>query len=70
MKKYEREVNAIIKKWGSIREHLIMKENPTFEKGETWNNEHKVINVLSSLVQNDGYKNGFQVDLVTFSICG
>jgi hypothetical protein len=39
-------------------------------KGSTWNDEHKVIEILSTKADPDGYFPGFQIDIVTRSICG
>lgn len=42
----------------------------TLEPTETWNHEHKVVNVLALEIGLDGYQDGFAVDLVGMSICG
>lgn len=67
---YESTVKAIVRKHGGFREKSILSKPHLIEKSETWNNEHKVLNVLSNKPDIDGYKNGFQIDLVTMSICG
>lgn len=67
---YESIVKAIVRKYGGFREKNILSKPHLIEKSETWNNEHKVLNVLSNKPDIDGYKNGFQIDFVTMSICG
>ena len=67
---YESTVKAIVHKHGGFREKNILSNPHLIEKSETWNNEHKVLNVLSNKPDIDGYKNGFQIDLITKSICG
>lgn len=65
----EQRVKQIVKKWGGYRESDIMSKPHTLTRG-TWNSEHKVVYVTEKAVQEDGYSNGFAVDLVTKSICG
>lgn len=67
---YESTVKAIVRKHGGFREKNILSNPHSIEKSETWNNEHKVLNVLSNKPDIDGYRAGFQIDLVTMSICG
>ena len=67
---YESTVKAIVRKHGGFREKNILSNPHSIEKSETWNNEHKVLNVLSNKLDIDGYRAGFQIDLVTNSICG
>ena len=67
---YKRLVEMIVKRYGGLRERAILKKPHTVEKSGTWNNEHKVLNVLERNPGADGYRAGFQVDLVTMSICG
>ena len=67
---YESTVKAIVYKHGGFREKNILSNPHSIEKSETWNNEHKVSNVLSKGPDIDGYYAGFQIDLVTKSICG
>ena len=67
---YESTVKAIVRKHGGFREKNILSNPHSIEKSETWNNEHKVLNVLSNKPDIDGYLAGFQIDLVTKSICG
>lgn len=67
---YESIVKAIVRKHGGFREKNILSNPHSIEKSETWNDEHKVLNVLSKEHDIDGYYAGFQIDLVTMSICG
>lgn len=64
------QMRMIIYKQGGFREKEILSKPHTVERGETWNDRHKVLNVLEAESQSDGYRNGFAVDLVTMSICG
>lgn len=63
-------VKMIVKKYGGYREEEIMRHSYTIERTGTWNAEHKVLNVLGKVPGADGYLPGFQVDIVTMSICG
>ncbi len=67
---YESIVKAIVRKYGGFREKNILSNPHLIKKSETWNDEHKVLNVLSKEPDIDGYYAGFQIDLVTMSICG
>ena len=68
--KMENIVKIIVKKYGCYREKEIMNQSHTIERAGTWNAEHKVLNVLDAVPDADGYRPGFQVDIVTMSICG
>lgn len=68
--KMENIVKIIVKKYGGYREKEIMRYSHTIERAGTWNAEHKVLNVLDAVPDADGYRPGFQVDIVTMSICG
>ena len=67
---YESTVKAIVRKHGGFREKEILSNPHIIERDETWNDQHKVLNVLATEAQEDGYRNGFAVDIVTMSICG
>ena len=67
---YESTVKAIVRKHGGFREKEILSNPHIIERDETWNDQHKVLNVLEAESQTDGHRNGFAVDLVTMSICG
>lgn len=69
MEKYRSIINRIVSADGGIRERTILNGPHTLEP-ETWNNDHKVINVISEEADPDGYRPGFQVDIKTNSICG
>ena len=66
---YENIIKRIVEKNGGYREKEIISKPFTVEKA-TWNNDHKVLNVVSVEAETDGYRNGFQIDIVTKSICG
>lgn len=68
--RYAAQVRAIVRKCGANREKEIMRNPHEMTRGETWNNEHKIVCVTETTAQPDGHKNGFTVDIVTQSICG
>lgn len=68
--KFRDEIRKLVNKQGGFRELKVLAEEHEFLLGETWNDDHKVVNVLSCVPEEDGYRSGFQVDLVTNSICG
>lgn len=55
---------------GSAREKEFIRKGSFMAKGSTWNDDHKVVNILSTKADPDGYFPGFQIDIVTESICG
>lgn len=63
-------VAAIVRREGGCREKTIWNKPHAMEQSETWNEDHKVVNVLASEPDEDGYFPGFAIDLVTRSICG
>ena len=65
---YENIIKNIVKKHGGFREKDIMKNPYIIRKTETWNNSHKVLNIIEKNTHD--HKNGFSVDLVTRKICG
>ena len=67
---YENTIKNIVARCGGYREKEVFKNKHTVEKSGTWNSEHKVLNINGAGPGEDGHKNGFQVDLVTMSICG
>ena len=67
---YKSRAAAIVRREGGYREREIWNKPHTMEQSETWNEAHKVINVLAAEPDRDGYFPGFAVDLVTCSICG
>lgn len=60
----------VIAKKGSARELEFIRTGAFMAKGSTWNDEHKVVEILSTKAGPDGYFPGFQIDIVTRSICG
>ena len=69
MNNYMEDIKNIVAKYGGYREKEIVNA-AIIVKGDTWSDEHKVLNILSVNMENDGYLPGFSVDLVTKSICG
>lgn len=55
---------------GSAREREYVRNGAFMAKGSTWNDDHKVVEILSKHPDPDGYFPGFQIDIVTRSICG
>lgn len=66
---YDNMIKSIVKKCGGYREKDIMKNPYIIRKTETWNNDHKVINIIEKFTR-DYHNNSFSVDLVTKKICG
>ena len=66
---YMKVIKEVVNKYGGYREKEVIK-SAIIEKGDTWNDDHKVVNVLCTNIESDGYMSGFAVDLVTKSICG
>lgn len=67
---YENIIKKIVERCGGYREKELLKNPHTVTKSGTWNSKHKVLTVNEPEPGEDGYKYGFQVDLVTMSICG
>lgn len=67
---YEYTIRNIVNRCGGYREREIMQAPHTVEKSETWNADHKVLEVLAVESEADGYRAGFAVDIVTRSIVG
>lgn len=63
-------VRGIIRRQGGYRERDIITHPHTVERGETWNEAHKVVEILATTPDPDGYRPGFAVDIVTRSIVG
>lgn len=68
LKMYDNIIKNIVKKSGGYREKDIIKNPYIIIKTETWNNEHKVLNIIENNTHD--HKNGFSVDIVTRKICG
>lgn len=63
-------VNAVIRTQGGYREKAILEAPHEYQRGETWNASHKVVNVVETTPEADGYCSGCAVDIVTRSIVG
>jgi hypothetical protein len=63
-------VRAIIRLHGGYRERDILNHSHTMERGETWNKDHKVVNVLEVAADFDGHRDGCAVDITSCSIVG
>lgn len=61
---------GVIARQAGYREKDIVWNGAFAAKSETWNDEHKVVNILSLQADEDGHRDGFQVDIVTRRICG
>ena len=55
---------------GSYRETNIFRNPHELIQGHTWNNEHKVVSVVSTNRDADGHADSYDVDIVTKTICG
>jgi hypothetical protein len=62
-------VAGIIRRKGGYRERDILNHPHTIERG-TWTTEHKVVEILATTPDLDGYRAGCAVDIVTRSIVG
>lgn len=67
---YKSRVAAIVRREGGYREREIWNKPHRMTWGETWNEDHKVVEVLATEPDENGYFSGFAVDLVTQLICG
>lgn len=63
-------LDKVVKRNGGFRELDIYEHPHHVKRGDTWNAEHKVLNVISDFVDDDGHSDSFSVDLVTGRICG
>ena len=68
LKMYDNIIKNIVKKSGGYREKDILKNPYIIIKTETWNNDHKVLDIIENNTLD--HKNGFSVDIVTRKICG
>ena len=62
--------NEVIARQAGYREKEILRNGVLVTKSETWNDEHKVVNILSLQADGYGHRDGFQVDIMTRRICG
>lgn len=70
MNEYKNIISAIVRREGGFREREIWTSLIQWSRGETWNEAHKVVNILATEPDEDGHFPGFAVDLVTKSTCG
>lgn len=63
-------IRRFVKSFGGERERQILCESPLFLSAETWNNEHKVVRVISGESDFGGHRDSFEFDIVTNRICG
>lgn len=63
-------IAGFVRYLGGVREKRIMESNPVFLESETWNDDHKVVKIISGDSVIDGYRMSFDFDLVTNRICG
>ena len=66
---HEATARGIIRRKGGYRERDILNHPHTIERG-TWTTEHKVVEILETTPDPDGYRAGCAVDIVTRSIVG
>lgn len=63
-------VRSIVNKVGGFREKEIMRNYHRVVQTETWNDEHRVFDVISEIEDADGHRDSFSVDIMTERICG
>ena len=67
----ENVVKRIVDRRGGYRETGILAQPHTITRDPvTWSTDHKVVNIVATTPESDGYCPGFAVDLVTGTICG
>jgi hypothetical protein len=55
---------------GSAREMTIFHAPHELIKGHTWNDDHKVVTIVTTHRDSDGHADSYDVDIVTRTICG
>lgn len=55
---------------GGFREKEILRNPHRMEKSETWNDDHKVVNIIANETDASGHADAYSVDVVTGRICG
>lgn len=60
---------GIIRRKGGYRERDLLNHPHTIKRG-TWTTEHKVVEIIATTPDPDGYRPGCAVDIVTRSIVG
>ena len=63
-------ISGFTKLIGGFREQVVLESNPVFLDSGTWNDEHKVVRVISNKYDLYGYRSSFDFDLMTNRICG
>ena len=63
-------VRNIIMGRGGYRERVLLKAPHTMTHGETWNEAHKVVEIVATTPDPDGYRPGCAVGIVTRAIVG
>ena len=61
---------SITTRHGGIREKRIYSAPHTIELTGTWNNEHKVVNIVEMFADESGHRDSYSIDLQTERICG
>lgn len=70
MDMYESKVKSIVYRFCGYREKDVLNAPHTIKKSETWNKDHKIINISKQEAEPDGHKDSFSIDLVSGKICG
>ena len=55
---------------GGARERNIFHEPHELIKGRTWNDDHKVVTIVTTYRDSDNHADSYDVDIVTRTICG
>lgn len=63
-------VRKITHALGGFREKEILRNPHHMEQSETWNDEHKVVNIIADAEDASGHADAYSVDVVTGKICG
>ncbi|ADL36156.1 hypothetical protein bpr_II218 (plasmid) [Butyrivibrio proteoclasticus B316] len=62
-------IRNVVSKDGGEREKNVLVGNFFCTIGDTWNDEHMVVDVFRSYPEEDGYFDGFSVDVLNRRIC-
>ena len=63
-------VDSIIEYKGGYREKALLGVAREYVKGETWNKEHRIVNVIATEPNEYGHHDGCAVDILTYRIVG
>ena len=63
-------IAEVVRAKGGFRERDIWKHPHIISRAETWNTNHKVMNIVEVAADNEGHHDSFQVDLITRRIVG